>query len=216
VSEFSIAALSLLGLSSVVILCLAIFSIRRDHPHHIHTLWYIFSLTLCAVSVLFLYIYANKNVQGTLLDGATGQIAVIFMNASMDVREEIYILIVILALFVLPQILSYGISGTFGCGSPPIFVSTISRIVTWSLIKFFAVLSGILAAQSILALYGRPYLYPRDCPTKLVESAVMISISFLTMAMYYKIGEIYNHISRHLRLRAFEAFHRFMTRYRES
>jgi hypothetical protein len=149
--------LPFLGLAFAVTLCLSIMIIRRDHPHHVHTLWYILSLTLCSVSVLFLYIYRNAtSIQNT--SGMPGKIAVIFINTSMDVREELYILIILSALFILPQVLSYFISGIFGCGSPPILVLTVSRIATRSLIKFFCVLSGILAAQSIFALYGQPYL----------------------------------------------------------
>jgi hypothetical protein len=135
----------------------------------------VFSLTLCSVSVLFFYIYDNSlAIQGTPLGGMPGTIAVMFMKASMDVREEIYILLTVGSLLILPQILSYLISGMFGCGSPP---STVSRIVTWSLIKFFCVLSGILAAQSIFAFYGKPYLLPKDSPAKLVEALLMICLS---------------------------------------
>lgn len=79
-----------LGLVFVVALCLSILAARRDHPDHVHTLWYVFSLTLCSVSVLFFYIYEKSHaIQSTPLSGMAGTIAVTFMKASMDVREEI-------------------------------------------------------------------------------------------------------------------------------
>jgi hypothetical protein len=119
VSGLSAVTLPSLGLVFVVTLCLSIRMVRRDHPHHVHTLWYVFSLTLCTVSVLFFYIYKNAlSIQATPLSGMPGTIAVMFMNASMDVREELYILMTLAALLILPQILSYLISGIFGCGSP--------------------------------------------------------------------------------------------------
>jgi hypothetical protein len=187
VSGFSPVTLSFLGLVFVVALCLSILAVRRDHPDHVHTLWYVFSLTLCAVSVLFFYIYENSRaIHSTPLGAMTGTIAVAFMQASMGVREEIYILLTAGALLVLPQILSYLISGIFGCGSPPILVSAVSRVVTWSLIKFFCVFSRILTAQSILALYGEPYLLTKDAPVKFGEALLMICLSFLIMAIYYK------------------------------
>jgi hypothetical protein len=213
----STVTLSFLGLVFAVSLCLSIRTVRRDHPHHVHTLWYVFSLTLCSVSVLFFYIYKNAlAIQGTPLSGMPGTIAVMFMNASMDVREELYILMTLAALLILPQILSYLISGIFGCGSQPVLVSTVSRIATWSLIKFFCVLSGILAAQSIFALYGNPYLSPKDAPIKLVEALFMNSLSFLIMAIYYKTEVLYASLAAHPRLKWFESFCRFMTRYRNS
>ena len=215
-SGLSAVTLALLGLVSVVTLCLSILTIRREHPHHVHTLWYIFSLTICIVSVLFFYIFKNAgSIQNSLLGGVPGAAAVIFMNASMDVRGEIYILLALIALFILPQIMSYLISGIFGCGSWPVLVSTISRIATWSFIKFLCVLSGILAAQSIFALYGRPYLYPKDAPAKLVEALSLISMSFLIMAIYCKMDILYTFMTRDPRLKWLESFYRFMTRCRE-
>jgi hypothetical protein len=60
VSGFSPVTLSLLELVFVVALCLAILAVRRGHPDHVHTSWYVFSLTLCSVSVLFFYAYENS------------------------------------------------------------------------------------------------------------------------------------------------------------
>jgi hypothetical protein len=211
-------ALTFLGLVCVATLCALIMAVRRDHAHHVHTLWYVFSLTLCSVSVLFFYIHENaRTLASTPLNGTTaiGQIVVILMKASMDVREELYILATLSALLILPQVLSYLISGIFGCGSPPILVSTISRIVTWSLIKFFCVLSGILAAQSIAALYAAPLLTPKEAPVRLVEAAFMIALSFATMVMYYDAEALYRFIANRFRLKRLGAFNRFMTRFRE-
>jgi hypothetical protein len=217
VSGFSPVTLSFMGLVFVVALCLSILAVRRDHPDHVHALWYVFSLTFCAMSVLFFYIYEHSRaIQSTPLGGMTGTIAVTFMKASMDVREEIYILLTAGALLILPQILSYLISGIFGCGSPPILVSTVSRVVTWSLIKFFCVLSGMLAAQSTLALYGEPYLRLKDAPVKFVEALLMICLSFLIMSMYYKAEGLYASIAAYPRLKWLDSVRRFMVRYRKN
>jgi len=52
VSILSAIALLFLGLVFVATLYRSILFVRRDHPDHVHTLWYIFSLTLCFVSPL--------------------------------------------------------------------------------------------------------------------------------------------------------------------
>ncbi|MER9631005.1 hypothetical protein [Mesorhizobium sp. M0296] len=215
-SGLSAVALPFFSLAFVVTLCLSIMIVRRDHPHHVHTLWYIFSLTLCSVSILFLYVYRNAtSIQDTILSGMPGKIAVIFMDTSMDVHEELYILATLSSLFIMPQVISYFISGIFGCGSPPVLVSTVSRITTWALIKFFCVLSGILAAQSIFALYGNPYLNPKDSAVKMVEAIFMISVSFFIMGVYYKIATLCEFIAGHPRLKWLESLYRFMTRCRK-
>ena len=111
-SGFSPVTLSFLGLVFVVALCVSILAVRRDHTDNAHTLWYVFSLTLCSVSVLFFYIYENSRaIQSTPLSGMAGTIAVTFVKASMDVQEEI--LLTAGALLILPQILSSLISGIF-------------------------------------------------------------------------------------------------------
>ena len=43
-SGFSPVTLSFLGLVFVVAMCLSILAVRRDHPDHVHTLWYVLSL----------------------------------------------------------------------------------------------------------------------------------------------------------------------------
>jgi 4TM region of DNA translocase FtsK/SpoIIIE len=106
VSGFSPVTLSFLGLVFVVALCVSILAVRRDHTDNAHTLWYVFSLTLCSVSVLFFYTYEkSRAIQSTPLGGMAGRIPVTFMRASMDVREGIYILLTAGALLILPQIL---------------------------------------------------------------------------------------------------------------
>jgi hypothetical protein len=118
VSGLLAVAWASLAVGSLGALCFSITIIRRSHPQHVHTLWYVFSLTLCCVSVLFAYIYANAtSIQNSLLGGWTGKLAVLVMGASMDVREELYILGTAAALLIAPQILSYVLSGVFGCGS---------------------------------------------------------------------------------------------------
>jgi hypothetical protein len=91
-------------------------------------------------------------------------------------------------------------------------VSKIWTFVTWSLIKFVCVLAGILAAQSIFALYGRPYLYPKDALLKLIEATTMIALSFSIMAMHYRMEVLYAFLVRQRRLKWFGTFCQFMTR----
>jgi hypothetical protein len=225
INRLSDVMLALLGLVFVVTLFISIMAIRRDHPHHIHTLWYTFSLTLCAVFILLTYAYytaAPSVSRGTIfsdmppLSGLPGRAALFFMHTSMDSSVEILTLLTIGLLLILPQVMSYVISGLFGCASPPILVSTVSKIVTWSFIKFFCVLSGILAATLIAALCGHapPFLHPlRDATVRCVDALLAISISFLTMAIYYKTDILYKFITRLPCLGWFDSFTRFMTRY---
>lgn len=122
-SGLSALSLVLLAVASVLVLCASIASVRRAHPHHVHMLWYVFCLMLGAISLLFFYIFKNApSIQSSALGGFPGTVAVFFIDASMDVRGELYILAGVVGLLILPQVLSYLISGLFGCGSPPVLV----------------------------------------------------------------------------------------------
>ncbi len=72
-SILSAIVLLFLGLVFIATLYRSILFVRRDHPDHVHTLWYIFSLTFCLVSLLFFYIFENAtSIQDTLLSGTPG------------------------------------------------------------------------------------------------------------------------------------------------
>jgi hypothetical protein len=117
VSGFSPVTLSLLELVFLVMPCLSITAVWRDHADHAHTLWYVFSLTLCSVSVLFYYAYENSRaIQSAPLGGMAGAIAVTFMKASMVVREGIHALLTAGELLIPPLIFSYLINGILGWG----------------------------------------------------------------------------------------------------
>lgn len=60
-----------------------------------------------------------------------------------------------------------------------------------------------------------PILLPKDAPVKLVEALLMICLSFLIMAIYYKAEDLYALIAAHPRLKWLDSVRRFMARYRK-
>lgn len=210
--QASVGVQAAIAIALLVLLFISIAFVRRDHPSHVHTLWYLFSLTLCTTSLLFLLIYRHV-ITDSAFGGWPATIGSVFLDMSMDVRGEVYTLAGFAMLLILPQFLSYCISGLFGCGSPPVFVSTVTRIAAWSLIKFFAILSGILAAQSIFALYGRPFYTPMQSLYKCNEALLIMSLSFISMSLYYKFIPFYEAITDNRHMRFLGRTFRYMTRY---
>jgi hypothetical protein len=78
------------------------------------------------------------------------------------------------------------------------------------------VFSRILTAQSILALYGEPYLLTKDASVKFGEALLMICLSFLIMAIYYKAAGRYASIAAYPRLKCLDSVGQFMARYRKN
>jgi hypothetical protein len=56
-----------------------------------------------------------------------------YIKISNNMVEEVIFLFILLSAVILPQILSFLISGLFGCGRPPIFVSSIAKFALLSL-----------------------------------------------------------------------------------
>jgi hypothetical protein len=180
-----------LGVADVALLgglVIATLYLRRTHPGHVFTIWYAFWLMFTLFSGLYFYVWANSGtIANSPLSGAAaiGGFIVWFQNTSMDFHDERYLISSIYLAIVLPQLMSYLVSGIFGCANRLILVEWITAAVTWLVIKFLAVLSGILMAQATAALYASPYLHPAELPKKLLQSTMMISLSFIIAGIFY-------------------------------
>jgi hypothetical protein len=180
-----------LGLADALLLVGLVFStlyLRRKHPGHVFTIWYAFWLMLTLFSGLFYYVWAHaQSIAGSALSGSSflGGVIVWFQGASMDFRDEAGLIVSIYIAVLLPQFMSYLVSGIFGCANRLILVEWITAAMTWLVIKFLAVLSGILMAQAIAALYAKPLIMPAMLPLKLLESLMMISLSFIIAGIFY-------------------------------
>jgi hypothetical protein len=70
-----------------------------------------------------------------------------------DPWDEVILLAFMLALIIAPQLISYVISGMFGCATAPLFVSQSTKIAIWSLVKFLVGLGAILASRPFAKLF---------------------------------------------------------------
>ena len=181
-------ALTIADVALLAGLVFATLYLRRRHPGHVFTIWYAFWLMLTLFSGLFYYVWANAQaITGSALSGSSflGGLIVWFQYASMNFRDEAFLIASIYVAVLLPQCMSYLVSGMFGCANRLILVEWITAAMSWLVIKFLAVLAGILMAQAIAALYAKPLLMPSVLPLKLLESLMMISLSFIIAGIFY-------------------------------
>lgn len=97
----------------LVVLYISIALLRRSHAHHVHTLWYIFFLTTCLYTVVLLYLYATAShlLDASLLEAVRSTL--------VDSKGELYLVGTIIFLGIVPQILSFVVSGILGADRPP-------------------------------------------------------------------------------------------------
>jgi hypothetical protein len=76
------------------------------------------------------------------------------------VDDEVGLILIVAALAIGPQVLTYFLSGMSGSASAPRFVSQITKIANWSFIKFMAGFGGILMAAPFAKLtIGKPITF---------------------------------------------------------
>ena len=212
---------ALTGLIALVLLCVSIIVLRREHAHHVHNLWYIFFLTASCYSVLLLYLFDTSSDHTSAMDLFT-----LYIPFVTDIKGELYLVTGIIIIGILPQVISFIISGIFGCGSPPMLISTITKITMFSLIKFFCILAGLTTGTFIVlhhitvlndalnAAELQRHRTPRETVIfGLLGSLILLSVSFLISAIYYKVDALYRRIMASSRFRYLNSVLMYMTRY---
>jgi hypothetical protein len=219
-----VLACALTGLIALVVLCVSIIILRREHAHHVHNLWYIFFLTVICYSVLLIYLFDTNGDHTSAMN-----LFDLYVPFATDVKGEFYLVTGIVVLGILPQVISFIISGIFGCGSPPVLVSTITKITIFSLLKFLCILAGITTGTFVVlqihpipvlndAVYAASLQRHGTTPREtvifgLLGSLILLSVSFLTSAIYYKVDALYRRIMASSRFRYLNSVLMYMTKY---
>jgi len=135
-----------------ILLPLSIWKLRKTHAHHIYVIWLFFSFFF----VLFAVLFAVAEVNNVQLEDVFGEDAkkvfTVVLKWLRDGEGEVKLVLVMVGLIILPQWLTYVLSGLSGSASPPFFVSQVTDIAIWSLVKFSAALGGIVLAEPIVKL----------------------------------------------------------------
>jgi hypothetical protein len=153
----------------------SILRLRRQFPHDIYAIWYVFSFFF----LLFfsLYLFAEKD--GKAVTDVLGPSLAPTLNAAYGyltkVDDELWLVGAIVYLGIFPQLLTYLLGGLSGSATAPKFVRQISMVAVWSLIKFMAGLAGILLSDPFAKLCLGGQSLPKD---------VLQGIIFITAAFF--------------------------------
>ena len=133
--------------TSPILLVISVWKLRRTHSGHIYVIRLFFSFFF----VFFAFLYFAAALNNVKVEEVFGEKArkffVILLDYLRDGEGEIKLVLVMVGLVVLPQWLTYVLSGLSGSASPPVFVSQVTDLAIWSLVKFSAALAGIVMAD---------------------------------------------------------------------
>jgi hypothetical protein len=162
------------------VLALLVFAnllLCKKYPDTLFLIWYIFSFSFLLFCGLGL-IAETKHIGLTELCGSHESTCRTIFDALTNTHDETILLFTILGIGLGPQLMAYMITGPFGAARAPVFVRQLQQFVTWSIIKFFAVLSGILGSIAFVKLTAN-----RFEPEDVLQAAfwLMLSLSYAHM-----------------------------------
>jgi hypothetical protein len=125
-------------------LTISFFSITRlriNHSALIYTLWYIYSLTFCIGLVIG---YLNPQQIG-VKDAQTSPLvmdAYVLLTSIFNIRDDLALVLFLVFITIAPQLITYVVSGLFGCAAAPRYVSIVVKYCVFSVVKTTIGFSG--------------------------------------------------------------------------
>jgi hypothetical protein len=133
--------------------------------------------------------------------GSTGKQVQAVLHLVLDLPTDLRLVVAAVAILLLPQVISYVVSGLFGCAHKPLFVGATLRVAFWLCVKPFVTVGGVLLAVAVYGLVNHwkgltleesatlgwfgltlimlalAYVYfYRDLPTKIPASKVLVRV----------------------------------------
>ena len=191
--------------------CKSIIYVRKIQPKQVYIVWYIFFLSLC-VSIVLIYLFNQDYDELSKSHSIISETGRHLLQLLLDLKSDIEFLIVAFFICVVPQILSYMVSGIFGCGTPPVFVSAISRFVALSYIKSAATVAGVVTAKLVMddiVMNKNPVHFAYESLSIFAGTAN----AFLSLCMYYKIQKDFEGFGKSIKDSVLKSFIIFMSRF---
>lgn len=185
--------MSILVISVVLIFLIlgAVSLIRKQHGAEVRVVWYFFSLSVVAVAGIACHAISVGAIdEGGNFHGKYGEFIMGALNFMLDLKGGIFWVTGAVVLFLLPQLLSYVLSGISGCASAPLFISGSFDFLVWGYLKAFVTCAGITFSIGLLCFSG---LIPSDfksAPILLPFSLLLLLVVFSFLFLYLE-GENY-------------------------
>ena len=220
--------LTFIGLCAFAVAAITFFGMRiaDKYPSDVRITWYLISLSAVCTFIMALWASAVGAIDKLgVFQGRWGETLNLLLRFMLDLETDINILAALFAIVIVPQVTTYFLSGLFGCASAPILVGRAVSFFVWSIVKSFAVSSGILLTLGVFGLargwaswtakgafsmlsfslmlllmaFGCLYMY-REMHHELTESTV-IKLTTPALRVQSKLSRLHAWFTRHSRRR---------------
>ncbi|MGO4396175.1 hypothetical protein AB4Z46_32985 [Variovorax sp. M-6] len=160
------------------------------HGSDIRIVWYLFSLALTSTFLIAWWATSAGAIDAAgNFHGTAGAVLHKLLELMLDLQADLKILGAMVALVILPQFLSYVLSGLFGCAVAPMLVGPSFRFFFWSVVKSFVIAAGIIL---VVAVFGWVQGWNGLSARKAVELAgttlLLLTMSFFLLYIYRDLG----------------------------
>lgn len=160
------------------------------HGSDLRIVWYLFSLsaTCTVTAAAWASSFGAIDPSGSF-HGDWGKAIELLLNFMLDLKTDMKLFAAMLAVFVVPQMTSYLLSGLFGCASSPILIGRAFALFVWSIVKSLVVASGILLTAAIYgAVSGWHAWNVKGAMSMSLLSLMLLMLAFSCLYLYRDIG----------------------------
>lgn len=157
----------------------------RD-PSDVRVIWYLFSLTATLTLMIAWWATGAGAIDATgSFRGKAGDLLMTLLKSTLDIETAIKLYAAGVALVVVPQLLSWVLSGLFGCASAPMFIGPALRFLFWSIVKSFVVIAGVLFAATAYGWFlGWDSMTARQATVHMGTALLALTSAFGTLHLY--------------------------------
>lgn len=116
-----------------------------------------------------------------------GRILQFVMEVVIDLKADLWMIAGIVCILIVPQLLAYLACMPFGCSSRPWLIGPGMTFMLWSVVKFFAVMTGVMANFAVMDIVFWEHDWTRELargPLALILSGVPLCVALFVLLMY--------------------------------
>lgn len=173
-------------IASIFLICYSCVQLSHKNGSDIRVVWYFFSLSLVATSgIIWWAIEISAIDKHGSFHGYVGETIQHWLHFMLDLNTDLIIFSAIVALIAVPQLLCYILSGLFGSASVPFLIEESFKFFVWSLVKSFAVASGIFVSLAGFGIWNQwtGWNWQGSCALVFM-SVVLVMLAFTTLLLY--------------------------------
>lgn len=208
----------------LIVIVISIFMLRYKYGNEVYILWFVFFATLY-LSMMIYYFFDAEHVikwyafehlpdlEENHKDSTTARLLLWYFHMSTDFLGEITLVVAISGLLIIPQLLSFAISGLFGCGRFPLLIANIIKLSMITLIKFNCGFAAFAMSAEIFRIHKNSTQSPDDYFDAIFYPTSILALTFALAALHFRAVDLLHFIGNRRSPIIYKKMTAYMTKY---